>query len=72
MQYFLDTTETIPSGVGFSHFSLIHFIWLALFVAVTVINCFWYRKLKDKGRNIWRKTVSFLLIADEIFKDVML
>ena len=72
MQYFLDTTGTIPDGVGFSHFSLIHFLWLALFVVLTIMNCIWYLKLQDRGRNIWKKTVAALLVLDEIFKDVML
>ena len=28
MQYFMDTTETVPDGVGFSHFGMLHLIWL--------------------------------------------
>lgn len=72
MQYFLDTTGTIPDGVGFSHFSWIHLLWIAFFAVLTVLNCIWYRKLQDKGRNIWKKTVAILLVLDEIFKDAML
>ena len=72
MQYFLDTTGTIPSGLGFSHFDVKHILWLVFFLAVTVVNCLWYRKLGDSGRDRWKKTVAILLIIDEIFKDVML
>jgi len=72
MQYFLDTTETVVSGLGFSHFDAMHFTWLALFLVIVIINCVYYRKLEDKGRSIWRKTVAVLLVIDELFKDVML
>ena len=33
MKYFLDTTGTIPKGVGFSQYGLLHIVWLAIFVA---------------------------------------
>lgn len=72
MNYFLDTTETIASGVGFTHFGLLHLIWLLVFAAVTVVNCILYRKLGAVGRARWKKTVALLLLADELFKDIML
>ena len=72
MNYFLDTTETIASGVGFTHFGLLHLIWLLVFAAVTVVNCIFYRKLGAVGRARWKKTVALLLLADELFKDIML
>lgn len=72
MRYFLDTTETIPLDVGFSQFGVLHFAWLFIFAAVTVASIIWYRKLEDKGRNIWKKTIAVLLLADEMFKVVML
>ncbi len=72
MRYFLDTTETIQEGVGFSHYDGLHLIWLAIFLVVTVANCIWYRKLGNKGKDRWKKTVAILLIADEIYKMVML
>ena len=72
MQYFLDTTGTIESGVGFKHFDVLHILWLAFFIALTIVSCVWYKNMQAKGRNRWRKVISALLIADEIFKDVML
>lgn len=72
MKYFLDTTGTIESGVGFSHFGGLHLIWLVLFAVVTVVNGIWYRKLTDSGKERWRKVVAILLLVDEVFKDVML
>jgi len=72
MQYFLDTTGTVPDGVGFNHFGLMHLVWLAVFLAVTVANCIWYRRLGEVGKNRWKKTVAILLLADELFKVVML
>lgn len=72
MRYFLDTTETVRSGVGFSHFGTLHLMWLALFLLLTVFCIIWYRRSKEPKRQIWKKTVAALLIADEIFKVVML
>lgn len=72
MQYFLDTTETIPEGVGFSQFSLLHLVWLAIFIVVTIGNCIWYIRLGDRGKGHWRKVVAVLLLADELFKMIML
>ena len=72
MRYFMDTTETIPASVGFPHFGTIHIIWLSIFVVLAVASCLMYRKLSDKGKRIWRIVIACLLIADEVFKDVML
>lgn len=72
MQFFLDTTGTIPSGVGFSQFGLLHLVWLLLFVVVTVSCILLYKRLSEKGKRNWRITVAILLLADELFKMIML
>lgn len=72
MNYFLDTTDTIPAGVGFLHFGGLHIIWLLVFVVITVLNCFVYRRLDCKGKRNWKIIMACLLLADEVFKDVML
>lgn len=72
MQYFLDTTETIPASVGFAQFGRLHLVWLFLFVATTVANCIWYRKMGSLGRKQWKRTIAFLLLFDELFKMAML
>lgn len=72
MQYFLDTVETIPDGVGFSYFDATHLIWLGIFVFAVFVNCLLYEKLGEKGRDRWQKIIAWLIVADEIFKDVML
>ena len=72
MKYFMDTTETIASGVGFSHYGALHLAWLVLFLAVCIGSILWYRKQCEKNRQIWKKTVAVLLLLDELFKVVML
>lgn len=72
MRYFLDTTDTIPHGVGFPQFGILHLIWLCIFVALTVVCCIWYRKLDERGKKRWRVVIAALLLADELFKDIML
>lgn len=72
VEFFMHTTETVPAGVGFFHFDGLHLAWLVAFAAVTIANCFLFRKLDEKGKKRWQKTIAYLIILDEIFKDVML
>lgn len=69
---FLDTTETIKDGVGFSLFGKTHITWLLAFVALCITACLIYRRIPTKARNIMRITVACLIIADEFFKMVCL
>lgn len=72
MPYFLDTVDSVVEGVGFAHFGGLHLLWLLFFVALIAVNCIWYCRLGNKGRSSWKKTIAVLLVADEVFKDVML
>lgn len=67
MQYFWETSGTIPDGVGYSHYGMVHCIWLGVMVATIALCVFWYRKMGQKGRGYWKKTVALLLVADEVF-----
>ena len=72
MQYFMDTTETIPEGVGFDMFGTVHLIWLGAFVLAAVLCSLYYRSLDEKGRSLWRKVIAILLVLDEVYKQVFL
>lgn len=72
MDYFFDTVETVPEGVGFAHYSATHLFWLGLAVAVWVTVSLLYRKADPRRRQLLRYAVATLLVADEIFKHVML
>ena len=72
MNYFFDTTETIPSGVGFSVFGVLHLGWILFFLVTVIANCILYKKLGEVGRDRWRKIVASLIVLDEIYKVVML
>lgn len=72
MQYFLDTVETIADGVGFSHYDGLHLTWIGVGILLTVLNCIWYRHLSKKGKDWWKKIVAILIVADEVYKTVML
>lgn len=72
MNYFLDTVESISADVGFSLFDSIHVAWLLFFLAVTVLNCIWFCRMDADRRQKWKKAVALLLIADELFKVIML
>jgi hypothetical integral membrane protein (TIGR02206 family) len=70
MEYFWYTSDTIPEGLGFSHFGSLHLITLAIALVVLITNCLVYRRLGEKGRGVWRKTVALLLVADELFMSI--
>ncbi len=72
MEHFLDTVETIPTGLGFSLFSPLHLTWLAVGLVVILLNCRFYCRAGQAGRARWRKITAGLLVADELFKMVML
>lgn len=72
LENFLHTVDTVPDGLGFALFDATHLIWLGIFLAVTVANCIWYRKLSPKGKGIWKKVMALLIVADELFKMAML
>ncbi len=68
MQYFWYTSDTIPDGLGFSHFSLPHLLWLGALLLITVVCFLIYRRLDERGRSCFRKVTALLLVADELFK----
>ena len=68
MEYFLDTVETIPPGVGFSLFGKIHWMWLTVFILFTVGSCLWYHGAGAEARANWEKGMALFLLGDELFK----
>lgn len=72
MKYFLETSDTIPEGLGFAHFDGTHLTWLAIGAVLIAANCLLYRRLKPEGRDKWNKIMAVLLIANELFKHTML
>lgn len=72
MGYWFDTVETIPTGVGFAHFGTAHLIWLAAIAVSIFCSALVYRKLDGEKRKMMRYIYAALIIADELFKMVML
>ena len=72
MSFFFKTMESIPEGVGFPLFRTVHWMWLSVFIVVTVFCCLWYPKLQPAGKQRWKTWVVVLLIADELFKMAVL
>jgi hypothetical integral membrane protein (TIGR02206 family) len=66
--HFCYSSDSIPEGLGFSHFSPLHFFWLALCAALVVFCCLLYRKLQVKGRMRMRIILTALVVGDEIWK----
>lgn len=68
MQYFLDTVETIPEGLGWSLFSGYHFLWLGILVAFAAFMSVQYKKKDPATRAKWRKTMAIVIVLDEVWK----
>ena len=68
MKYFLDTTETMVEGLGFSHFDLLHLTWIAIFIAFTAYMCIIYRKADEAKRAKLRKIIAACIVIDELWK----
>ena len=72
MSHFLDTTETIPAGLGFSLFGPLHLVWLAVCLVAILVCSFAYKCLNPAGRGCYRKIIAGLLVCDELFKMAIL
>ncbi len=68
MHNFLHTSDTIPDGLGWTHYSMPHFVWLTVAVIFIAAVTLLYRRTDDKGRSRIVKTLAVALIADELFK----
>ena len=68
MKYFWDTVDTIPEGLGFSHFNGVHLMWLAILAALVIVSSIFFGKLSEKGQDRWKKIIALLIVLDEIYK----
>ncbi len=69
MGYFWETVDTVPPGIGFSHFGAFHLGVLAVCAALTALLCRVYRGLDEPRRARLRWLLALAMIADEMFKD---
>lgn len=72
LQYFMDTAETIPEGVGWSLYGGVHLFWLGVFAAFLIFACVRYRRADTAGREKWRKGLALAIVLDEVWKMVWL
>ena len=72
MEYFIDTIETIPSGQGFKLLGPFHLCWVGLAILTFVIVSLYYRNLDDVKALKFRKTIAWLIVVDELWKDFWL
>lgn len=72
MKYWFETVETVSEGLGFSHYDGVHLGWLAGGAVFLVALSLLYRAADPARRAQLRKLVSAAIVADELFKMVML
>jgi len=70
--HFLETNDSIAEGYGFAYFDKLHIGWLIVMMLTVVLNVLSYRRMDENARRRWRKTVAWLLVADELFKIAIL
>ena len=66
--HFCYSSDNIPDGLGFSHFSFLHIFWLVLGIGLAVFCSLLYRRLGKKGRTRMRWILTALVVGDEIWK----
>lgn len=66
--HFLYSSDNIPNGFGFEHFSPLHIFWLVLWVMLSLFCCLLYRRLGERGRRRMRLILMSLIVGDEIWK----
>ncbi|MDO4608000.1 MAG: YwaF family protein [Clostridia bacterium] len=69
---FFKTKDTIPEGLGFSTFGILHLIWLAVLLIACCVAAYIYKKLDTKKRNIMRCILGVVIVGLEIVKDIAL
>lgn len=71
-EYFYETTHTIVDGVGFKTFDSTHLSWLLVFLVISVVMAFVYKRANDKVRNGILWTIAILMLWNEISKYIIL
>ena len=69
---FFETVGTIGEGQGFSMYGRCHLLWLLAFAVTAVFLAITYRSADVKSRRKLRILIAILLVADELFKQVIL
>lgn len=72
MHHWFDTVDTIPAGLGFPHFGPAHLTWLAVIAVFILVSSLVYRRMNSDQRKLMRYVYAALIVADELFKMVML
>lgn len=72
MDYFIDTIETIPEGQGFKLLGPLHLGWVVAAILTFVLVSLYYKKLDDEKAVKFRKTIAWLIVIDELWKDFWL
>ena len=72
MQNFFYTSDTVPDGLGISHYGIEHLCWLAAAVAFIVGISMLYRKADAKLRRKIQVVMACLIVLEEVTRDVFL
>ncbi|MBE6750342.1 MAG: TIGR02206 family membrane protein [Ruminococcaceae bacterium] len=67
---FFMSKERVPEGVGFTTFGLTHIAWLSVFLIIGVALVYIFKKSPLKQQLI-RKTLGWIIIAEEVIKDIV-
>jgi len=69
---FLDTSETIGTGLGFPLFGVIHLSWLLVISVACVLTVYFYRRMQTSRQKKFLIVIALLLLVIEIVKIFLL
>lgn len=72
MKNFFYTSDTVPEGLGISHYGIEHLCWLAAAVAFIVGISLWYRKADTQLRRKIQVVMAVLIVLEEVTRDIFL
>ena len=72
MQNFFYTSDTVPEGLGISHYGIEHLCWLTAAVAFIVGISMLYRKADTKLRRKIQVVMACLIVLEEVTRDIFL
>lgn len=72
MKSFFYTSDTVPEGLGISHYGIEHLCWLAAAVIFIVGISLWYRKADAPMRRKIQVVMAILIVLEEVTRDIFL
>lgn len=68
MNSFFDLTINTSSNIGFEKFSIQHFVWIAVCIALIIASCVLYTRSAAGQRRKWRSVLGLIVLGFELLR----